>query len=61
MDSLDLKHPECKLDGATPFTKDTKHIFLELDELQPEIEIFVRRPVINGDGRTTAKKPRQPG
>ena len=48
MDSLCLKHPRCKLDGATPITKDTKHIFLELDKLQPEIGTFVQRSAANG-------------
>ena len=48
LDSLDLKRPRCKLDGATPITKDTKHMFLELDLLQPELEEFVQHSAKSG-------------
>ena len=48
LDPLDLKHPRCKIDGATPITRDTKHIFLELDKLQPEIETFYRQSAEKG-------------
>ncbi|CAI6334415.1 unnamed protein product [Periconia digitata] len=40
MEPLNLKNPRCKIDGSTPITRDTKHIFLELDKLQPDIEAF---------------------
>jgi methionyl-tRNA synthetase len=40
LEPLQPKSPRRKVDGATPVTKDTKHIFLELDKLQPEIETF---------------------
>ncbi|KAI5777172.1 methionyl-tRNA synthetase [Geopyxis carbonaria] len=40
LESLELINPRCKVDGSTPITRDTKHIFLELDKLQPEIETF---------------------
>ncbi|KAM5430576.1 putative methionine--tRNA ligase [Microsporum canis] len=42
LESLQLKYPRCKIDGSKPITKDTKHIFLELDKLQPNIESFFR-------------------
>jgi methionyl-tRNA synthetase len=42
LDSLDLKSPRCKLDGTAPVTRETSHVFLELDKLQPEVESFVR-------------------
>ena len=48
LDPLDLKHPRCKIDGATPVTKDTKHIFLELDRLQSEIDAFYRQSATKG-------------
>lgn len=48
LDPLDLKHSRCKVDGATPITKETRHMFLELDKLQPEIEDFVRSSVKSG-------------
>lgn len=42
LDSLDLKHPRRKVDGSTPVTKDTKHAFLELDQLLPERDAWFR-------------------
>ena len=39
---LDLKNARCKLDpDVTPVARDTKHIHLRLDALQPAIEEFV--------------------
>ncbi|PGG97138.1 hypothetical protein AJ80_09732 [Polytolypa hystricis UAMH7299] len=38
LEPLELRNPRCKIDGSTPVTKDTKHIFLELDKLQPELK-----------------------
>ncbi|KAJ9145272.1 Methionyl-tRNA synthetase [Coniochaeta hoffmannii] len=36
-----LIHPHCKLDGATPERRKTKHLYLRLDELQKEIEAWM--------------------
>lgn len=38
LDPLELKNPRCKLDGAAPTTKETKHAFLLLDKLQERVE-----------------------
>lgn len=38
LDPFDLINPRCKLDGATPIRRPTKHIYLLLDKLQPAIE-----------------------
>ncbi|KAI1322963.1 methionyl-tRNA synthetase [Xylariaceae sp. FL0255] len=43
LDPFELKNPRYKVDGATPITKKTNHIFIELDKLQPEIEAFFRK------------------
>ncbi|EFQ98545.1 methionyl-tRNA synthetase [Nannizzia gypsea CBS 118893] len=48
LESLQLKHPRCKIDGSKPITKDTKHIFLELDKLQSNIETFFRDSAASG-------------
>ncbi|KAF1952657.1 methionyl-tRNA synthetase [Byssothecium circinans] len=48
MEPLGLKNPRCKVDGSTPITRDTKHIFLELDKLQPSIEAFYHESAKNG-------------
>ncbi|KAI7031674.1 putative methionine--tRNA ligase, partial [Hortaea werneckii] len=37
LDPLDLKNPRCKLDGATPEARETKHVFLLLDKLQEQV------------------------
>lgn len=48
LEILDLKNPRCKLDGSTPISKDTTHIFFRLDKLQPEIDAFFRESSTNG-------------
>lgn len=42
LDPFDLINPRCKLDGAQPTPRDTKHMFLKLDRLQPDIESWFR-------------------
>lgn len=37
LDPFDLINPKCKLDGATPEPRDTKHVFLLLDKLQDKV------------------------
>ncbi|KAK0668391.1 tRNA synthetases class I (M)-domain-containing protein, partial [Cercophora samala] len=48
LESLELIRPRCKVDGSVPVTKDTKHIFLELDKLQPEVEAFFQESAAKG-------------
>ncbi|KAK0732404.1 methionyl-tRNA synthetase [Apiosordaria backusii] len=48
LEPLELVRPRCKIDGSTPVTKDTKHIFLELDKLQPQVEAFFRESASKG-------------
>ncbi|KAF2184462.1 methionyl-tRNA synthetase [Zopfia rhizophila CBS 207.26] len=35
LDPLELINPKCKLDGTTPVPRETKHVYLCLDKLQP--------------------------
>ncbi|ODH35620.1 methionine-tRNA ligase [Paracoccidioides brasiliensis] len=49
LDPFDLKNPRCKLDGATPVRRPTKHIHLLLDKLQPEIEEWVHPAIEKGN------------
>lgn len=49
LDPFDLINPRCKLDGATPVRRQTKHIHLLLDKLQPEIEKWVHSAKEKGD------------
>lgn len=48
LDAFDLINPRCKLDGATPVRRNTKHIYLLLDRLQPEIENWVHTAIAEG-------------
>lgn len=48
LDPLDLIKPRCKLDGASPTTKDTKHIFLLLDKLQNSVDEWSREAAEKG-------------
>ncbi|PLB34593.1 methionine--tRNA ligase MES1 [Aspergillus candidus] len=49
LDPFDLIKPRCKLDGATPVRRETKHIHLLLDKLQPEIDKFFRESSEKGN------------
>ncbi|KAF2496417.1 methionyl-tRNA synthetase [Lophium mytilinum] len=56
LEPLQLKHPRCKIDGSAPITRVTKHIFLELDKLQPEIETFFRDSVEKAEWSSNGKQ-----
>ncbi|KAF2745703.1 methionyl-tRNA synthetase [Sporormia fimetaria CBS 119925] len=43
LDPLELINPKCKLDGATPVVKETTHMFLCLDKLQPAEEEWFKK------------------
>lgn len=41
LDPFELINPRCKLDDATPVSRETKHMFLCLDKLQPKLESWL--------------------
>jgi len=43
LNPFELIDPRCKLDGTKPDIRDTTHIFLCLDKLQPELEQWVAK------------------
>ena len=49
LDPFDLINPRCKLDGAAPIRRETKHIHLLLDKLQPQLEKWVHPAIEKGD------------
>lgn len=49
LDPFDLIKPRCKLDGATPVLRETKHIHLLLDKLQPEVEKWADVAIEKGE------------
>ena len=53
---LDLKNARCKVDpDTTPIARDTKHIHLCLDKLQPEIASFVEKSSLEGGWSRNSK------
>ncbi|KAI8144458.1 tRNA synthetases class I (M)-domain-containing protein [Fennellomyces sp. T-0311] len=52
LNATELESPRCKLDGTAPITRDSKHLFLNLDTLQPDIEKFNER--VNTEGKWSA-------
>lgn len=56
LDPLELTRPRCKVDGATPMTRDTNHIFFRLDKLQPEIDAWYRESSETGGWSSNAKQ-----
>lgn len=48
LNATDLIEPRCKLDGNAPITKDSKHLFLDLGKLQPEIEKAFKKSSTEG-------------
>lgn len=55
VEPLELIRPRCKIDGATSVTRDTKHVFLELDKLQPEVEGFFREASVMDEWSANGK------
>ncbi|KAI1156968.1 methionyl-tRNA synthetase [Nemania diffusa] len=55
LDTLQLKNPRCKIDGSVPITKETNHVFIELDKLQPEVEAFFRESSAVGEWSNNGK------
>ncbi|KAK5130477.1 hypothetical protein LTR08_001999 [Meristemomyces frigidus] len=48
LDPKDLINPRCKLDGATPEPRDTKHVFILLDKLQAEVTAWSKKSSEDG-------------
>ena len=48
LDPLDLINPKCKLNGAAPIPRETRHGFVLLDKLQPVIEEWSKKPSVKG-------------
>jgi len=41
LNPTDLIHPKCKLTGTTPVLRTTKHIFLDLPKLTPQLQAYI--------------------
>ncbi|OMJ12633.1 putative methionine-tRNA ligase, cytoplasmic [Smittium culicis] len=43
INAIELISPRCKLDGNTPIVRESTHLFLDLEALQPKCEDFVKK------------------
>jgi methionyl-tRNA synthetase len=48
LNPFELVKPRCKLDGSTPVRRETKHVFLSLNKLQPEVEAWFEKAHAEG-------------
>ncbi|CDK29814.1 unnamed protein product [Kuraishia capsulata CBS 1993] len=55
LNPFELINPHCKLDGETPIPKDSTHVFLSLDKLQPELTKWVDEACTKGRWSKNAK------
>ncbi|KAK0726060.1 tRNA synthetases class I (M)-domain-containing protein [Lasiosphaeris hirsuta] len=55
LEPLKLIRPRCKRDGSVPTTRDAKHMFLELDQLQSGVEEFFQQSTDRGAWSSNAE------
>ena len=55
LDPLSLINPRCKVDGATPVVRETTHMHLRLENLQPRIEEWTTSSIEKGAWSKNAK------
>ncbi|KAF7730553.1 hypothetical protein EC973_001934 [Apophysomyces ossiformis] len=48
LNATDLIKPRCKLDGKSPISKDSRHLFLDLAKLQGDVEKFFQKASSEG-------------
>lgn len=48
LDPAQLIKPRCKIDGATPVLRDTKHVYLLLDKLSDDIDKWAQQAMTDG-------------
>ncbi|CAG8442790.1 6545_t:CDS:2 [Ambispora leptoticha] len=48
LNAIELVNPRCKLDGSSPITKESKHMFLDLSKLQGVTETWVQKTSVEG-------------
>jgi methionyl-tRNA synthetase len=48
LEPTQLINPRCKVDGASPKLRETKHMFISLDRLQPECEQWAQASQVKG-------------
>jgi methionyl-tRNA synthetase len=48
LNATELLNPKCKVCGNAPAKKNTKHLFLDLEKLQPELEAWINKSSKSG-------------
>ncbi|KAI8924511.1 hypothetical protein BC831DRAFT_498466 [Entophlyctis helioformis] len=48
LNAIELKNPRCKLDGASPSVRDSRHLFLNLTGQQPKLEEWFKKTSMEG-------------
>ncbi|KAJ2720167.1 methionine--tRNA ligase mes1 [Coemansia sp. Benny D115] len=48
INAVELINPRCKLDNNRPVVRDSRHLFLDLDKLEPLLEKFVEQSSVEG-------------
>jgi methionyl-tRNA synthetase len=48
LDPFELINPRCKVDGSSPVPRETAHIFLLLNKLQPSVEEWFKKSSSEG-------------
>lgn len=43
LNPTELLRPRCKVTGTTPVLRNTKHLFLDLPRLTPELQTYITR------------------
>ncbi|KAJ3024144.1 UNVERIFIED_CONTAM: putative methionine--tRNA ligase, cytoplasmic protein rar1 [Siphonaria sp. JEL0065] len=54
LNATELIKPKCKLDGAEPIIKDSRHIFLNLTDAQESLEAWVNESSVDGKWSTNS-------
>ncbi|ODQ80528.1 hypothetical protein BABINDRAFT_124611 [Babjeviella inositovora NRRL Y-12698] len=55
LNPFELIQPRCKLDGTSPEIRESKHIFLSLDKLEPELKEWVLKASTEGNWSKNSK------
>ncbi|KAK9352191.1 tRNA synthetases class I (M)-domain-containing protein [Lipomyces doorenjongii] len=56
LNPFELINPRCKIDGSSPVPRESNHIFLSLDKLQPELEQWIQKSHKSGHWSRNGKQ-----
>ncbi|XP_049590837.1 methionine--tRNA ligase, cytoplasmic isoform X1 [Syngnathus scovelli] len=56
INAVELKAPHCKVCGQTPVIRSSKHLFLDLPKLEPQLEQWLDKTTSSGDWTANAKQ-----